>query len=358
MTETSPYVRIELESSDMSQQFVDDLVLDCLERLELTLAEDQRQPDVAYDLIAKTRRLERVRPEIITRLDPNGILKRASDRLSQGWRVLLDAALTVPQPEGWLRDAEEMAGTGQGLLDTVDLAAWERQLIDDFDDAQLLASLCEEKAIEHAELSRKLQSCRQWIETHDYEFLDAGLYVQALGHAMRPGLDQYSPILTATAELYEVLLDGQVASFTEMLDAADDLVDAFDEQPQQSSFVLRPNAFRAAASTATAALPAHECAWIRPDGAAKAILLLPSAELLHDSTLVTVTFRFLDASERDQLVGKVVVLAGITTEVATDYTAKFDAGGLASKDLCTPLQVDHANWPSLPPRAIHAKNFA
>ncbi|MHB1556525.1 MAG: hypothetical protein ACYC61_03475 [Isosphaeraceae bacterium] len=161
---------------------------------------------LAYDLLATVAWLERVRPEILQSLDPDDLAGQARRRIEAEGEVLAERALGVPNPVAWIDEAETLRASYEEEWDSAERATLACRLIDDLDDAELAVWMAGRLGAHDPELHDGLDRCRTWLVEHPDAFLAAGVYIQAVGQALRPELRQADPKLAATADKVVLIL--------------------------------------------------------------------------------------------------------------------------------------------------------
>jgi len=134
-------------------------------------------------------------------------LMEAATRLDQDGPEAIRSALSVPDPPAWLDEVEWLERSFDVTDDTqaqVDVAC---NLLQDFDDADLLCWFARSNGMPDPRLEQELDACRFRLAEQPDTFLPASVYIQAIGHLLRPDLADYDEHLATTAEKYVVLLD-------------------------------------------------------------------------------------------------------------------------------------------------------
>lgn len=208
MSASTSYVRPGLTATRLGTCEPDLLVDLWLDRL-LVVAEPAEglDPDRAYDRLALWGRLLRCRPELIRNAGGSAAWNEVHERTRGQLPDLATAASAVADPDGWLREAVSLADTcDDGALEG-DLAEWAEQLLTDLDDADLVVYASHLAGLDCAALEQGLERCYTWLADNADRFFSCGVFVQALGQAMRPDLAVVDLDLAATADKFIVLLD-------------------------------------------------------------------------------------------------------------------------------------------------------
>ncbi len=161
---------------------------------------------LAYDLLATVAWLERARPDLLQSLDPGDLVGAARRRIEAEGKVLAELALRVPDPDAWIEEAEALLASYEERRNSAERIEWACRLIDDLDDAELAACMASRLDAHDPELQGGLDQCRAWVAEQPDAFVAAGVYVQALGQALRPDLRQADPELAATADKVILIL--------------------------------------------------------------------------------------------------------------------------------------------------------
>ena len=144
--------------------------------------------------------LERVRSELLQSLDPDDLRGSARRRIEAEGRALAEQAMRVPGPDAWIEEAEALSDSYEEPIDPAERAALACRLFDDLDDAELAAFTAGRLGVQDPGLQQGIDRCRDWFAQHADAFLSAGVYVQAVGQALRPDLPQCTPDLARTSE--------------------------------------------------------------------------------------------------------------------------------------------------------------
>jgi hypothetical protein len=218
MSVENPYVRPTLIATRAGLPDPDLLVDLWLDQLIEWLADagECSSPSTSdvYDIVALYGRLRRCDPEKLEQSGRPGEWKSAArvveDRLGQ-WLLL---ALQVPDPDGWLREANLLADAcDDGLDKTSDssggesLAEWSEQILTDLDDADLAAWAARRLGLLPEELERGLARCSEWLLDNLDRFFPAGVFIQGVGQTIRSDLPAEDLELAGTADKFVLLLD-------------------------------------------------------------------------------------------------------------------------------------------------------
>lgn len=165
--------------------------------------------DCPYDLIAATAALLRVRPALRRPGAAYGEDK------SVPWGELVALAISAPPlPDGWLREAAAVrriiADSRTGLVSesaALTMADRAARMLDDLDDAELVAWVARREGHQIDDLEAGLLWCREWLAANPATFYGAGFLVQTIGAALRPDLAGIDLALAMTADKFVVLLD-------------------------------------------------------------------------------------------------------------------------------------------------------
>lgn len=202
----TPYHRPGLGDPDRERPNAAAMVAAWARRLACRLDEPSGPDPVsaAFDLLALTAALERVRPELLPSAEPGTLLARARARLEQIAAEELSQAGERVRPGAWLaagRDLQEHRGEPEEralpatqLLvqrDEADLAAWSLRRLGFFSEAR----------------EEGLELCAAWLEEHVDLFRPAAAHVRAVAGGLRPDLPAVDFDLAWTADKYVLLLD-------------------------------------------------------------------------------------------------------------------------------------------------------
>ncbi len=202
------YIRSDLTAT--RQQLADpalliDLWLDRL--LDLWQVPSGDRISYSYDLLAGWARLKRARPDLVAntgRLDEWGAVD--AEIRSQGLE-LARLAVQLPDPDGWLDEADRYENALYAPVEDADLGEWSERLLTDLDDADLAVWAVRQLDRPAENLEEKLKKCGSWLEEKAAAFAPCGVYIQAVGLSLRPDLPLYDLALAWTADKYVVLLD-------------------------------------------------------------------------------------------------------------------------------------------------------
>lgn len=209
MTLPNPYVRERLAATRRGVASAEVLVDLWAARLFGLLEEVDGAPTStqAYEVIAGWARLLRCDPGTIEALGASARWESASGRVQANLAAWLPAALTVPEPEGWLREAAGLAEAWDDDAPAEELAEWAEQLLCDLDDADLVAWAARREGRADAALEEGLAKCAGWLAENPDRFFAAGVFVQGVGRALRPELPGFDLGLAGAADKFVVLLD-------------------------------------------------------------------------------------------------------------------------------------------------------
>jgi hypothetical protein len=331
-----PYVRPHLTAS---QNNVTDaaLLVDLWVDQFLTLHDTRatESPDGSYDFLALWARLLRTRPELLAATERLAELEPVRQVVPEQAADLLGRAVTLPNPEEWLREAAQFDEAFDSAIDHADLAVWAERLLTDLDDATLIAWAARHFARADDELASQLEACESWLEQHADLFLACGVYVQAVGQTLRPDLPEHDWELARTADKFVILLDEQEAAQGRLMAAdgvvvtPDVLAELFRRPPPTPAAVVPasdpaqdwpPLPFTKVLAAATAPTDAvHHRDWVSPDGVHRATLAVGS----EDVELVRVNF-YRGLEPAGDLADRTALLAGVRAVIDAEGNADFD----------------------------------
>ncbi|HIQ22816.1 MAG TPA: hypothetical protein EYH34_16445 [Planctomycetes bacterium] len=374
MTEENRYVRPELAGG--SGGLIDPLLLvdtwlDELEELRQTAARQEGRPpaDDLFDLLAAWARLQRVRPELIARLEGRDTVAWAEARLADLSAAQLRSAAAVFDPATWFREARRFEQSYEEWIEATDQAYWAQCILADLDDAELVLSTLEDRDLADDARADKVAECCAWVVDHADLFLAAGAWVQAVGETIRPDLLDFHPGLAITAEKFVAILDELEASQREMTcadvrpmdrrvlralrrQACEELKAAAAPPPVTASVAERagrhwwlPPVWQPpVAAAAERARPEfmEPLRWQSPDGTLEARLVLPLRPKLGEAERARLTFhRLPDGGRATHLADTPVRLAGLASTISRDGSAEFELGRLRQGQEQPVLQVGH-----------------
>ncbi|HZW32315.1 MAG TPA: hypothetical protein VFF52_16500, partial [Isosphaeraceae bacterium] len=161
----------------------------------------------SYNLLATLTWLERVQPELLTRLDREDLVGQGRRLVESQGLAAVQEAMVFPNPERWLEEAEALQASYEDAGDSTERGARAYRLFNDLDDVELVQLGAARLGIDGGALDRGLDRCREWFAAHADAFLAAGVFVQALGQALRPDLARIDPELARTADKVTWILD-------------------------------------------------------------------------------------------------------------------------------------------------------
>jgi hypothetical protein len=312
----SPYIRYSLTATATGIIDADALVDSWLDEfLELV---EEFQPGDEYDVLALYGRLERVRFDLIRATGREAAWKAARDKVQAQLAHFAAQALRIPNPEGWLAEAQALADAcDDGLAD--ELAEWAADLLYDLDDADLVAWAA--RTVGLASPDEPLQRCKEWLANNCDRFFPAGVLIQAIGQTLQPDLPALDLDLMATADKFVLLLDALEEAEADMRRLA--VIPPQRVQPARDpawNWLSEPQLMMAAQTRQSAGLKRYR--WRSPDGAFVALLVAnpeaPATEPVR-LTLDTTQGRF-----AVELAGQEVCLAGCTGRVDADGCVDLD----------------------------------
>src|SRR5438309_912817 len=118
---SNPYIRPGLEATRSQIPDPGIEVEDWLDKLGDLLDGNsvQGRAHQAYDLLALCFKLKRVRPELVAKHGGDAGLKRGEAVVTEKGHNLAQLALTIPNPEAWLKEAQALAASYEDLIDPV-----------------------------------------------------------------------------------------------------------------------------------------------------------------------------------------------------------------------------------------------
>jgi hypothetical protein len=374
----SPYVRINLAATKAGAPNPA-LEVECwLDQLEDLLDARPETAEQAYDVLALTGKLRRVRPELIAEREGTGQLSRADTLLAQLGPQLATVALEIPNPDGWFEEAQTLEVSYEELIEPAARSELAERLLSDLDDAQLVVHAARKFGIDDPQLEALLASCEQWLAEHADLFLAASVYVQAVGIALRPDLEDYDYGLAVTALKYvDVLRAAEVAEAQLALANVSPLprrvvrrlADIY--QGERERLDAERRAFlaialalwqsirhRAMAHAGEETLlgPAVWWEWASPVGDIIARLTLPPQPASEDEA-VSLEFVGPDKQRATSLAGQPVTLHGVRGAIDDRGKATFPIGRLleTAEPLVLRLGAEGSEWNLLPRVPSHDK---
>jgi hypothetical protein len=275
-------------------------------------------PDEAYDIVALFGRLRRCAPEVVAATGRLPEWRRAAADVAGRLDDLLRGALLVPDPEGWLREAQALADDCDDDADEADLGEHAEQLLTDLDDADLVAWAAERQGLLPGALRDGLARCATWLHDSPDRFFPAGVFVQGLGQTVRADLPAVDLALAGTADKLVLLLDA-------LEDVEGRLGLPVVSPAGEDDWAGFPEPGLALAAKTPAAEGLFRRRWRSPDGAAEALLVAGPDAPGADS--VRVNFQ---AGEEvpAALVGRPAWLAGLRATIDPDGNADFPRAAL------------------------------
>ena len=319
---------------------------------------------LAYDLLATTAWLERVRPEVLESLDPDDLAGQSRRRLGSEGKTLAEMAMRVPHPDGWVAEAEGLRASYESPIEPMEHVELASRILKDLDDAELVRCSLSRLGLRDSELDRCLDRCRAWFAENADAFLAAGVFVQALGQGLRPDLPQLDPDLARTADKIIWVLDAlegleadlafegvapiepeALSPLFEIFASGHPLVDlgldaeealrtaTIEPEPLLASYpfqareIFSHSVVHLAAQGGEPEFELNACEWRSPDGRFLALLHLFSAPT---SDRETVTIAFVDRHNRPahELKGQVARLVNLSApiKVGQNVVAPFTWG--------------------------------
>lgn len=208
MTNETPYIRPSLTATRLGvpdPALLVDLWLDRF--LEESESSEKIGPERAYEIIAHFGRLERCRPDLLAAAGRADTLSRTLARVRSRMAELVKTALVIPEPSGWLRAATDLANACDDGADESETAEIAADLLEELDDADLVAWVARSGGLADTILEDGLAECRSWLANNPDRFFPAGVLVQGIGQTLRPDLVAVDVGLAATADKFILLLD-------------------------------------------------------------------------------------------------------------------------------------------------------
>lgn len=162
----------------------------------------------AHDLVALHGKLTRLDPALLGPLDDCDTHRHLASAIEAGGRELIEQAVAAIDLDGW---REELAALDQAVdsadADAAEVVRWAAELLDELDDAELICWAGQRSGAEPAGPRDALDGCVREVVRRGSVLLHAGVFVQALGWAIRPDLPAADPDLADTARKLVYLLD-------------------------------------------------------------------------------------------------------------------------------------------------------
>ncbi len=250
------------------------------------LSRQARSPTIdsaadAVDLIVLWARLRRCRPELLDQLQASDQLEPAGREFHSRAADVATLALEAIALEGWVDDAEALDASFE-----TDLAGTTRldnaiDLLTDLDDVELIVWFAQQAGLSPPVMEGELRRCQKWMQAHPDAFLDASVYIQAMGQAFRPDLQVFDPALGRTADKWvwclNALETAEVALapklWPELVPEPPQPVTPASQSQQLWSQVTSPS-FLISADVREWA-PTHCCRWKSPDAPYEIQLIVP-----------------------------------------------------------------------------------
>ncbi|MFO0878136.1 MAG: hypothetical protein U0840_12370 [Gemmataceae bacterium] len=180
MTSDTPYIRNTLTATHQGIPDPSSLVDLWLDQfLEAVAADLLGEP---YDCLALFGRLQRCRPDLIAATGRQQTWQTACEQVRTNLADLAERAASVPDPNGWLREASSLADACDEGVGDAELTDWAAELLADLDDADLIAWALGPGS--NDALEEGLGRCHAWLADNPDRFFPAGVLVQGIGHAL------------------------------------------------------------------------------------------------------------------------------------------------------------------------------
>ncbi len=348
----SPFVRATLTATRTQVADGQAVVEGWLDRLDqlLSLPEAETTAEDLYDLLACWGALQRVRPDLLTQLDETDLSGQGERSLQQHLPGRAGEVLAIPQPQEWLETAQSWLTEARDHCDPAERVEHLVCLLTDLDEAELVAWGIRRWGIAPGKLTTELQRCATWLVEHPEVFVPTGVYVQAVGLGVDPGLPGRDLPLTWTADKFVVLLDElerieAYLSFADIIPLSpEELAQArqsLEPRPHTTSPWLPPVRVRplAAAQGVVQSPRPGLLRWRSPDQHLVALLVLPE---WSDTAMEMVPIRltiFEGEEPTSQLTGCPVWLAGVQGILNTGGVALYSLANLRQSQHPPRLEV-------------------
>jgi hypothetical protein len=323
MIDETPYVRPSLTATRLGVPDAALLVDLWLDRfIEESEGGSRIGAERAYEVLAHFGRLERSRPDLLEATGRADVSSRERSRLRSRMGELARLALVVPEPTGWLRAAAGLADACDDGADESRTAELAADLLEDLDDAELVAWVARSVGLADPALEEGLARCRLWLVDNPDRFFPAGVLIQGIGQTLRPDLVAVDADLAATADKFILLLDAMEDAEAVLTPRPAVARTVLDRSAEAWSWMPGPMLALAADNVAPPGLTRRR--WRSPDGRVQALLVIDRG----DSSARSVRVRFRTDQGVTELAGQTAWLAGIAATIDPQGNAEFDLSAL------------------------------
>ncbi len=178
----------------------------------------------AYKLLSRWAALKRCRPELVQEMEYQQILEAAEKKIRSNAKELVDLAMGIPCPEGWIQDAEEFADASDGgklsVEQEVECAV---DLLNDLDEADLFFAarwmlyysdegIMDVEDESNIKLWAQLEKCHDFVKENASLFAAAAMMIESSAATLLPEIadaeedDPANPFISSIQK-YLTLLD-------------------------------------------------------------------------------------------------------------------------------------------------------
>lgn len=166
-------------------------------------------PDTAYDLLAAWGKTQRLNLQLIVDPQDLKLVEILHDLIRDDGERLRRTAAVVPNPDAWLEAASHLEADiqNQNALTPEVIESQVRTLLEDLDDAELVAWALRNASGEDSQLDEGLERCRAWTSEHAEVFISASGFAAAVAGTVKADLPDADSDLVLTVLKFAGVLD-------------------------------------------------------------------------------------------------------------------------------------------------------
>ena len=284
----------------------------------------------AYEMLALWGALSRVQDKLLSRADKDKVQRDLDVQIRQHGKHLAPEAIEILNPAAWLKSAKALTDLMvQEPIPAEQAVGSACDLLQDLDEADLVLAAAEELDAGDPALAKQLRECLNWAIACPDVFLPGAVFIQAMAATFKAALENDPSPIAATCDKYVFLLDALEHAEADMRMESDRKFDPKDlkrflKEKWETSWLPMPQERVLAAAKGSRPPGVSVLYWDEPGSRRYARLITMSAQSASNEN-ESLVVKFVLKSEKPctALAGRRITLAGITSKIRKDGTARF-----------------------------------